>query len=126
MSNINLTTMRLQELNTMGISIAIDDFGTGHSSLNYLKHLPINTLKIDRSFVKGCTKDRHDAEIIKAIITIAHSLDLKVIAEGVETSDQLQYVTSLGCDFVQGFLFSQPVGSEQISAYAHTLFDIPE
>jgi diguanylate cyclase (GGDEF)-like protein/PAS domain S-box-containing protein len=98
---------KLHELKLMGIKVAIDDFGTGYSSLNYLKRFPIDTLKIDKTFVADVCKDPHDTAIVRAIITLGHALDLTVIAEGVETQEQLQYLRSLGCDLVQGFLFSK-------------------
>ena len=98
---------KLHELKLMGIRVAIDDFGTGYSSLNYLKRFPIDTLKIDKTFVADVCRDPHDTAIVRAIITLGHALDLTVIAEGVETQEQLQYLTSLGCDVVQGFLFSK-------------------
>ncbi len=98
---------KLHELKLMGIKVAIDDFGTGYSSLNYLKRFPIDTLKIDKSFVSDVCKDPHDTSIVRAIINLGHALDLTVIAEGVETREQLQYLTALECDVVQGFLFSK-------------------
>jgi diguanylate cyclase (GGDEF)-like protein/PAS domain S-box-containing protein len=102
---------KLHELKLMGIKVAIDDFGTGYSSLNYLKRFPIDTLKIDRTFVSDVCKDPHDTAIVRAIITLGHALDLTVIAEGVETQEQLQYLSSLGCDVVQGFLFSKSLSA---------------
>jgi diguanylate cyclase (GGDEF)-like protein/PAS domain S-box-containing protein len=98
---------KLHELKLMGISVAIDDFGTGYSSLNYLKRFPIDTLKIDKSFVSDVCKDPHDTAIVRAIIDLGHALDLTVIAEGVETKEQLQYLSALECDALQGFLFSK-------------------
>jgi diguanylate cyclase (GGDEF)-like protein/PAS domain S-box-containing protein len=102
---------KLHALKLMGIKVAIDDFGTGYSSLNYLKRFPIDTLKIDRTFVSDVCKDRHDTAIVRAIINLGHALDLNVIAEGVETREQLQYLSALGCDAVQGFLFSKALSA---------------
>ena len=104
---------KLRELRMMGISIAIDDFGTGYSSLSYLKRFPIDTLKIDKSFVQDVCTDPDDASIVKAIVTLGHALDLKIVAEGVETQDQLEYLTLLGCDVLQGFLFSEPLAQQE-------------
>jgi len=103
---------KLHELKLMGIKVAIDDFGTGYSSLNYLKRFPIDTLKIDKSFVSDVCKDPHDTSIVRAIINLGHALDLTVIAEGVETKEQLQYLSALECDVVQGFLFSKPISAQ--------------
>src|SRR6185503_19209312 len=103
---------KLHELKLMGISVAIDDFGTGYSSLNYLKRFPIDTLKIDKTFVADVCKDPHDTAIVRAIINLGHALDLMVIAEGVETKEQLQYLSALECDVVQGFLFSKALSAQ--------------
>lgn len=104
----------LTRLKSMGIKISIDDFGTGFSSLVSLKRLPIDTLKIDRTFVRDATRDTDDAALVMAIITLAHNLRLKVIAEGVETEEQLKFLQLLRCDEIQGFLFSRPVPAEAI------------
>ena len=103
---------KLHELKLMGIKVAIDDFGTGYSSLNYLKRFPIDTLKIDKSFVADVCKDPHDTAIVRAIINLGHALDVTVIAEGVETKEQLQYLSALECDVVQGFLFSKALSAK--------------
>ena len=103
--------VKLHELKLMGIKVAIDDFGTGYSSLNYLKRFPIDTLKIDKTFVSDVCKDPHDTAIVRAIINLGHALDLTVIAEGVETKEQLQYLSALVCDVVQGFLFSKALSA---------------
>lgn len=100
----------------LGLSIAIDDFGTGYSSLNYLKQFPIDILKIDRSFVDGLPAGEKDAQIARAIIAMAHSLDLSVIAEGVETQAQLDFLRRHGCDEVQGYLLGRPMAAHQLAA----------
>jgi diguanylate cyclase len=109
MQNAEFTIQVLSQLQAIGVKIAIDDFGTGYSSLSYLKHFPVNTLKIDRCFIQDITTDRHDATISLAIIDLAHSLSLQVIAEGVETVEQIQFLKDNSCDQVQGYFFSPPL-----------------
>ena len=106
---------KLNELRDMGIKIAIDDFGTGYSSLSYLKRFPIDTLKIDKTFVSDVSTNEDDATIAKAIVMMGHALDITVIAEGVETPQQLEYLTSLECDVIQGYLFSPPLTTESFT-----------
>jgi len=106
----------LQRLRALGVRIAIDDFGTGHSSLSMLKHLPIDTLKIDRLFVRGVPSDRDSAAIVSAVISMGHALGLRVVAEGVETETQLAFLRGEGCDEVQGYLLGEPAPPEVIAA----------
>jgi EAL domain-containing protein (putative c-di-GMP-specific phosphodiesterase class I) len=102
----------LNRLHCRGLSISIDDFGTGYSSLGYLKHLPIDILKIDRVFISDIMTDEYDKNIVKSIISLAHGLNLKVIAEGVETQEQFELLRNMSCDEIQGYLFSKPVDAE--------------
>lgn len=112
MSNAQATIDVLTRLKAVDVTISIDDFGTGFSSLSYLKRLPIDTLKIDRSFVSDLTTDPDDAALVMAIVTLAHNLRLQVVAEGVETEEQLRFLRLLRCDEVQGYLFSKPLAAE--------------
>ncbi|MDH3689840.1 MAG: EAL domain-containing protein [Gammaproteobacteria bacterium] len=107
----------LAELREFGLSIAVDDFGTGYSSLSYLKRLPVNALKIDQSFVQGVDTDKRDAAITEAIIRLAHSLELKLIAEGVERPGQLTFLHARSCDEVQGYLICQPLTAERFAEW---------
>ena len=112
MENVGTATHLLQQLRAVGIELAVDDFGTGYSSLSYLHCLPINSLKIDKSFVKSMGGKRDHAEIVKTILTLARSLGIRVVAEGVETLEQLAELRRLQCDAGQGFLFAKPVDAE--------------
>lgn len=114
MENISRTSSKLNDLKQQGISIAIDDFGTGYSSLSYLKRFPVHKLKIDKSFVKHAITDSQDSTIIRAIISMGHSLGLKVCAEGVEDDQQLALLASMGCDIAQGYLISKPLPEDQL------------
>ncbi len=116
MQDVEFTVMMLRELREMGVQIAMDDFGTGHSSLSYLKRFPINILRIDQSFVRDLTVDPDDASIASTVIMMAHNLKLKVIAEGVETEDQLAFLRERKCDEMQGYLFSKPAPAEAFEA----------
>lgn len=114
-SDVNKTVTVLNELRSLGLSISIDDFGTGYSSLSYLKRLPIQHLKIDRSFVRDIVHDADDAAIIRAIISLGNSLELNIVAEGVENENQLKHLKELACDEYQGYFFSKPVPAEIIT-----------
>lgn len=103
----------LQELRRLGHTICVDDFGTGYSSLSYMKRLPLNVVKIDRSFTQNIPNDQNDVEISQAIISLSHSLGYKVVAEGVETGEQLEFLSQKSCDYAQGYFFSRPVAAEQ-------------
>jgi EAL domain-containing protein (putative c-di-GMP-specific phosphodiesterase class I) len=106
----------LRDLKALGVRVAIDDFGTGYSSLSYLKRFPVDSIKIDRSFIGQVADNPDDAAIAKAIITMAHSLQLKVTAEGVETAAQLAFLVSNSCNDVQGYYFSRPLpGAECVA-----------
>jgi len=111
------TLKSLEDLSSMGVSLSIDDFGTGYSSLAYIKRLPINTLKIDRTFVRDLNTNIDDAAIIDAICALSRSLRFKVVVEGVETVEQLYYLRGIGVSAVQGHLFSRPIPARDVLAY---------
>lgn len=113
MNNVDYTISTFQDLDQSGIRISIDDFGTGYSSLSYLKKFPFHTLKIDRSFVNEIQVKGDDAEITRAIILMAQSLGLEIVAEGVETKEQLDFLEALGCDYYQGYFFSKPLPEQE-------------
>jgi diguanylate cyclase (GGDEF)-like protein/PAS domain S-box-containing protein len=113
MDNVEDNILVLKKLKEMGHKISIDDFGTGYSSLSYLKQLPVDTIKIDKSFIKNLNSNQDDRAIVNSIIFLAKNMGLKVIAEGVETEEQLKIVTNAGCDEAQGYLFSKPVSAKQ-------------
>ena len=111
----------LSHLGVMGLSLSIDDFGTGQASLTYLKDLPVEKLKIDQSFVSDLVINPDDQLIVKATIELAHTLDLKVIAEGVESNEVFQMLADLNCDYVQGYYISRPLEAEQLSEWHHAI-----
>jgi len=115
MTHARRTIDTLKKLKALGIRISIDDFGTGYSSLAYLKRFPVDVLKIDRSFIMNVTTNPADAAITTAIIGMAHSLDVKVVAEGVETVEQFNFLRMRGCDEIQGYYIAQPLPAIEIS-----------
>jgi EAL domain-containing protein (putative c-di-GMP-specific phosphodiesterase class I) len=124
MSDADASMAVLQQLSDMGVDLSIDDFGTGYSSLMYLKRLPANELKIDRGFVRDLEQDSDDAAIVSAIVALGQALGLRIVAEGVETSNQQAFLTRLGCDSLQGYLLGHPLPAERfmhdIQAARHT------
>jgi len=117
MQNTDAVSAKMHEVTSMGVRLAIDDFGTGYSSLSYLKRFPIHSIKVDRTFVKEITTNPDDAAIVEAIISMANSLKLEIVAEGVETEEQLEFLREQGCKVVQGFLFSRPLPADKIYSY---------
>ena len=107
----------LNALKTIGVKVALDDFGTGFASLTHLKRFPVDRLKIDRSFVRNIETDADDAAISRTIISLAHSLGLEVVAEGVETPEQLAFLRRHGCNYAQGYLFGRPEPASELAGY---------
>lgn len=119
MHDVSAHLEKLQHISDLGVPIAIDDFGTGYSSLSYLSRLPVHALKIDHSFIAGMTNSPDDMSIVSAIISLAHSMNLKVVAEGVETEEQLKFLRLLRCDEMQGFLISHALSAEDFASFLH-------
>jgi EAL domain-containing protein (putative c-di-GMP-specific phosphodiesterase class I) len=115
MQNAEVTVETLHALRALGVGISIDDFGMGYSSLNYLKRFPLNAVKIDRTFVSDITSNNGDAAIVSAVIGMARSLRLRVLAEGVETAEQFAFLRSRECDEAQGYYFSRPIAAEEMT-----------
>ena len=109
MQDVKNSRRVLEELKGLGVQIAVDDFGTGHSSLNYIKYLPVDVIKVDRTFVKEISANKYDAAIAHCIIKLARRLKLGVVAEGVETLEQMRRLVREGCHVMQGYLFSEPL-----------------
>jgi EAL domain-containing protein (putative c-di-GMP-specific phosphodiesterase class I) len=120
MQDIEFTRSVLTEMKETGCSVSIDDFGTGYSSLAYLKRLPVDNLKIDISFIREMVKDPDSASIVMAIINMAHTLNLKTIAEGIETEEQWNFLRLLRCDMGQGFYLSKPLPAEDVEKLFNT------
>src|SRR5690606_25616785 len=114
MDDVETSEEALIRLKGLGVALGIDDFGTGYSSMSYLRQFPVDVLKVDRSFVDGLGEEQSDSAIVAAIVTLAHTLGLKAIAEGVETAVQLAELRRLGCDYAQGYLISRPVSGDEV------------
>ncbi|MES2217030.1 MAG: EAL domain-containing protein [Pseudomonadota bacterium] len=114
MDNVETAIQRLTEIKKMGVKISVDDFGTGYTSISYLKRFPIDVLKVDQSFIKGIPKSTDDAAIVNAVIAMAHNLSMSVVAEGVETEEQMQYLAEHGCDVIQGYFISSPEPANKV------------
>lgn len=110
---VNVSPRQFRDLDAMGVRLSVDNFGTGYSALGYLKNYPFDTLKIDKSFVGDLNRDSDDTALVRAIINMAHSLNLHVVAEGVEYRDQAAFLANERCDYAQGFLFTHPLSERE-------------
>jgi len=117
MQDVQLTVRLLHDIEDLGITLSIDDFGTGYSSMSMIRELPIDALKIDRSFVREIARDAEGQAIVKAIITLGQALDLTVVAEGVENDEQEAFLRAQNCDQEQGYLISEPLPAEEFAAF---------
>jgi len=126
MSNPEQVGEILAELKKAGLRLSIDDFGTGYSSLSYLKRFPLDKLKIDASFVRDIVNDSADLAIVHAVVSLGHSLGLKVVAEGVEHEAELQILNGMGCDIAQGYYFCRPVPADQFEAWLANYVPVPQ
>jgi EAL domain-containing protein (putative c-di-GMP-specific phosphodiesterase class I) len=120
LDNIESAATILSRLKSLGVQLSLDDFGTGYSSLSYLHRLPLDTLKVDRSFVARMGGKDDNTEIVRAIVTLARNMKMAVIAEGVETTEQARILRELNCDYAQGFYFSRPVPAEEAAKFLET------
>ncbi len=125
LTDLDTTCTQLHRLRTLGLRVAVDDFGTGYSSLSYLKRLPIDVLKLDKSFVDGIDGESADVAIAEAIVTMGHALGVKITAEGVERRAQAARLRDLGCDSAMGWLWARAMPPEELSEVAPTRFPVP-
>lgn len=121
LENLKETIQKMQAIRQLGIHLSIDDFGTGYSSLAYLKELPVNEVKLDRSFIMRLVEEHKDRVLVATVLALAEAMEFSVIAEGVETEEQLQVLRDLGCDNFQGFLRARPMSASQLEQMFHPL-----
>ncbi|NTV78562.1 MAG: EAL domain-containing protein [Clostridiales bacterium] len=117
MESVELISEKLRDLKALGVSIALDDFGTGYSSLAYLKNIPLSTLKIDKIFIDDIIDQQADNNLADTIIALGHKMNLTIVAEGVETSEQVEYLHFSGCDKIQGYYYSKPLPTDDLEIW---------